>query len=100
MKNYLLFSIEQEEILEWVDPFDSIFLKLLTVIVYMIEILSSTILLTFVVYETKGYAGHYRTVMNQLLSYGYGAVSYGLFFRVIGKVVYTRRTGQLTQGIN
>ena len=73
-------SVEPEEIVEWVDPFDSIFLKLLTVIVYIIEILSSTILLTFVVYETKGYAGHYRTVMNQLLSYGYGAVSDGLFF--------------------
>ena len=93
-------SVEPEEIVEWVDPFDSIFLKLLTVIVYIIEILSSTILLTFVAYETKGYAGHYRTVMNQLLSCGYGAVSDGLFFRVIGKVVYTIRPGQLPPGIN
>ena len=79
-KSSLFVSFAPEEIVKWVDPFDSIFLKLLTVIVYIIEILSSAILLTFVVYETKGYAGHYRTVMNQLLSYGYGAVSDGLFF--------------------
>ena len=77
MKSSWFVSVEPEEI---VDPFDSIFLKLLTVIVYIIEILSSTILLTLVAYETKGYAGHYRTVMNQLLSCGYGAVSDGLFF--------------------
>jgi hypothetical protein len=52
MKNYLLFSIESEEILEWMDPFDSIILKLLTVIIYIIEILASTIFLTFVIFET------------------------------------------------
>ena len=80
MKSSWFVSVETEEVVEWVDPFDSIFLKLLTVIVYIIEILSSTILLTLVAYETKGYAGHYRTVMNQLLSCGYGAVSNGLFF--------------------
>ena len=98
MKSSWFVSVEPEEI---VDPFDSIFLKLLTVIVYIIEILSSIILLTLVAYETKGYAGHYRTVMNQLLSCGYGAVSSRLFFRVISKVVYTLTwstgtTGQLT----
>ena len=81
MKNYLLFSIEQEEILEWVDPFDSIFLKLFTVIIYIIEILASTILLTFVMYETRGYTGHYRTVINQILSCGYGAVRNLVFFK-------------------
>ena len=85
MKSFWFVSVETEEIVEWVDPFDSIFLKFLTVIVYIIEILSSTILLVFVVYETKGYAGHYRTVMNQLLSCGYGVVSNRSFLRVIGE---------------
>ena len=32
-------------------------------------------MLIFVSYETKGLFGHYRTVVNQLLSFGYGAVS-------------------------
>ena len=76
MKNYLLFSIEQEEILEWMDPFDSIILKLL-----MFEILASAIFLTFVMYETKGYAGHYRTVINQILSSVYAAVRYSFKFQ-------------------
>ena len=80
MKNYLLFSIESEEILEWMDPFDSIILKLLTVIIYIIEILASTIFLTFVIFETRGYAGYYRTVINQLLSTCYAAVRY--FFKL------------------
>ena len=58
----------------WEDPFDSIWLKLFTVIVYGAEIMSSIIMLAFVVYETNGLAGHYRTLINQLLSYHYGAV--------------------------
>ena len=58
----------------WEDPFDSIWLKLLTIIVYAVEIMSSIIMLSFVVYETNGLAGHYRTLINQLLSYHYGAV--------------------------
>ena len=43
-------------------------------IVYVVEVLASVIMLAFVAYETGGYAGHYRTVINQLLSCLYGAV--------------------------
>ena len=70
-------SFEPEEVVKWVDPFDSISLKLLSILIYIIEILASTILITFVVYETSGLAGHYRTVINQILSCGYGAVRNG-----------------------
>ena len=65
---------EPEVIEEWIDPFDSTVLKVLTVVVYIVEILASTIMMAFVSYETGGYAGHYRTAINQLLSYGYGGV--------------------------
>ena len=77
MKNDLLFSFEPEVIVEWMDPYDSIILKLITVFIFIIEILA---LLTFVMYETSGYAGHYRTVINQLLSSTYAAVRY--FFKL------------------
>ena len=80
MKNDLLFSFEPEVIVEWMDPYDLIILKLITVFVFIIEILASAILLTFVMYETSGYAGHYRTVINQLLSSTYAAVRY--FFKL------------------
>ena len=40
-----------------------------------IEILESLIMITFVNYETAGYFGHYRTLINQLLSHLYGGVS-------------------------
>ena len=57
------------------DPYDSIWLKLLTILVYFIEVVASIVMLAFVSYETQGLAGHYRTLINQLLSYLYGGVS-------------------------
>ena len=74
-KSSLIFSFEPKEIKEWTDPYNLIPLKLLTIIVYLLELCAATIMLIFVVYETKGLFGHYRTVINQLLSFGYGAVS-------------------------
>ena len=75
IKSSLLTLFEPEEIEEWTDPYNLISLKLLTIIVYLLELWAATIMLIFVVYETKGLFGHYRTVINQLLSFGYGAVS-------------------------
>ena len=65
---------------DWIDPYDSIWLKLLTVTLYTIEIFESLIMITFVNYETAGYFGHYRTLINQLLSHLYGGVS--IFLRL------------------
>ena len=73
--NSLQVYFEAEVIEEWEDPFDSITLKFLTIIVYILEILASIVMMIFVAFERGGYAGHYRTVINQLLSTGYGAVS-------------------------
>ncbi len=75
IKSSLLTLFEPEEIEEWTDPYNLISLKLLTIIVYLLELWAATVMLIFVVYETKGLFGHYRTVINQLLSFGYGAVS-------------------------
>ena len=60
---------------DWIDPYDSIWLKLLSFIFYVAEIFESLIMITFVNYETAGYFGHYRTLINQLLSHLYGGVS-------------------------
>ena len=79
IKGILLSSFEPEEIEEWADPYNSIHLKLLTTIIYLLEIWASVVMLTFVSYETKGLFGHYRTVINQLLSYVYAAVSMETF---------------------
>ena len=68
------FKIDQE-VKDWMDPFDSIWLKLITVVVYILEVAASMVMFTFVRYETQGCAGHYRTIINQFLSYLYGAVS-------------------------
>jgi hypothetical protein len=65
---------------DWIDPYDSIWLKLLSFIFYVAEIFESLIMITFVNYETAGYFGHYRTLINQLLSHLYGGVS--IFLRV------------------
>ena len=63
------------EVNDWKDPFDSVWLKLITVFVYILEVAASMVMFTFVRYETQGYAGHYRTIINQFLSYLYGVVS-------------------------
>ena len=75
IKVTLLSFFEPDKIEEWTDPYNSILLKLLTIIIYLFEVAASMVMLTFVSYETKGLFGHYRTVINQLLSYAYGAVS-------------------------
>ena len=63
----------------WNDPFDSIGLKIVTLIVYAVETFASLIMLAFVDHETRGFFGHFRTLINQLLSYLYGGVSIILF---------------------
>ena len=79
---------------QWNDPFDSIWLKLITVLVYSIELVESLIMMAFCYYETKGLFGHYRTLINQLLSHLYGAVSISekqaiLFYEAIIKNIYS-----------
>ena len=63
-KDFLLFYFEPEEIEVWTDPYNSIPLKLLTIIIYVIELWASTIMLIFVSYETQGLFGHYRIGMS------------------------------------
>ena len=62
------------------DPYDSIWLKLTTILVYGVEVMASIVMVGFVSFETQGLAGHYRTLINQLLSYLYGGVSYSRSF--------------------
>ena len=59
----------------WLDPYNHFWVKLATVGVYLVELMSSVILIAFVAYEKNGYAGHYRTLINQLLSVLYATVS-------------------------
>ena len=66
-------DFEENEGVGFVDPYDSVWLKIVTVVVYIIEILSSFVIFAFIDYE-KHY-GHYRTLINQLLSILYGVVS-------------------------
>ena len=60
------------------DLFDSIWLKLFTILVYIVEVIASIVMLAFVAYEAKGLAGHFRTLINHLLSYLYGGVSFAM----------------------
>ena len=66
-------DFDENERVGFVDPYDSVWLKIATVIVYTIEILSSLVIFAFIDYE-KHY-GHFRTLINQLLSILYGVVS-------------------------
>ena len=67
---------------DWIDPYDPIWLKLLSVNIYAMEIFESIVMVAFVNYETAGLFGHYRTLINQLLSHLYGGVSTFLKFSI------------------
>ena len=54
------------------DPYDSLWLKMITAGVYMVEVFSSAVMIAFISFERD--FGHYRTLINQLLSYLYGVV--------------------------
>ena len=57
------------------DPYSSIWIKVGVSASYLIQGIESVILISFVLYETQGLAGPYRTVVNQLLSGLYAIVS-------------------------
>ena len=62
----------------YTNPYDSIILKILTSFIYSIEVMAAMIMFSFVSYERSGAAGYYRTVVNQLLAWLYGGVSYSV----------------------
>ena len=65
-------DLEQPVLLQ--DPYDSIWLKFIAILLYFICLLASAIMLAFIKYE-NGHHGHFRTVINQLLSNLYLMVS-------------------------
>ena len=68
-------DLEQQFFLQ--DPYDSIWLKVIAILSYLICLLASAIMLAFISYE-NGHHGNFRTVINQLLSNFYALVSYPL----------------------
>ena len=63
--------IEQQ--LPFQDPYDSVWLKIMTILFYLIGILASVTMLAFINYE-KEHHGNFRSVINQLLSNLYAMV--------------------------
>ena len=63
-----------EEHLLLQDPYDSIWLKIISVLSYFIGLIASAVMIAFINYE-NGYHGNFRTVINQLLSNLYAMVS-------------------------
>ena len=55
------------------DPYDSVWLKFIAILSYLICLLASAIMLVFIKYE-NGHHGNFRTVINQLLSNLYSMV--------------------------
>ena len=70
-------DLEQPVLLQ--DPYDSAWLKFISILSYLICILASAIMLAFIKYE-NGHHGNFRTVINQLLSNLYAMVRKKLLF--------------------
>ena len=65
-------DLEQPLMLQ--DPYDSVWLKFIAILLYFIGLFASAIMLAFIKYE-NGHHGNFRTVINQLLSNLYLMVS-------------------------
>ena len=65
-------QIEQQFLLQ--DPYDSVWLKIIAILLYFIGLLASATMLAFINYE-NGHHGNFRSVINQLLSNLYAMVS-------------------------
>ena len=65
-------QVEQQFLLQ--DPYDSVWLKIIAILSYLIGLVTSVVMNTFVKYE-NGHHGNFRTVINQLLSTLYDVVS-------------------------
>ena len=72
-------DFEQELLLQ--DPYDSVWLTVIGILCYLIDLVTSAIMLAFINYENDH--GNFRTVINQLLSNLYGMVSYKSTFKKI-----------------
>ena len=64
--------LEQQLLIQ--DPYDSIWLKIIAILSYIIGLIPSAIMLAFINYE-NAHHGNFRTVINQLLSNLYAMVS-------------------------
>ena len=67
--------ILHEEQKNFADPYNSMWMKIGMTASCFIQLFESAIVMSFVYYETQGFAGPYRTVINQLLSKFYTLVS-------------------------
>ena len=63
----------------FVEPYEELWKKVLGTIMYIIQILCGIVILTLIKYEREGYAGSFRTALNQLTSWKYLIVSICLF---------------------
>ena len=61
------------------EPFEELWKKLLGTAAYVILVIGGFFLTTFVSYEFRGQAAHYRTVLNQLNSWYLILVSFNVF---------------------
>ena len=68
----------------FVEPYDSLWIKLAATVTYLIGLAGSFIQYSFVLYEANGYLASFRTAINQLVSSGYFIVSFKPFTSYLG----------------
>ena len=57
------------------NPWDSLVMRITATVLWLIALCGSSIIFTYVYYETQGYAASFRTVINQLVTWCYFYVS-------------------------
>ena len=72
-QNEFFVTFEEPNIFD--NPWTSLWLKMAATITWLIGFCCSSFIYTYVIYEIKGYAASFRTVINQLVTWCYFVVS-------------------------
>ena len=91
-QNISMSEVDSEQQLLLQDPYDSIWLKIIAILSYLIGLTNSAIMLAFINYENEQH-GNFRTVINQLISNLYAMVSFYFYtFQKYASFLYYLKT--------
>ena len=75
-EEFIEFFVTFDEPNLFVEPYDSLGIKMTATVFYLIALLGAFIQYSCIIYEVNGYAASFRTAINQLVSAAYFMVSF------------------------
>jgi len=75
-EEFLEFFVTFDEPNLFVEPYDTLWIKMVATVIYLIGLWGAFIQYSCIIYEVNGYAASFRTAINQLVSAAYFMVRF------------------------